>query len=154
MDNLTYTPKKLQLHNKSHSNIYNRSNSQSQNIEQLIKNDLDLNNQIIFPNLVSSINKNENNQSIINWNNISKNITDEPIKELDKKKTNKELQQNTITVETNNNDKIIVNRIKPTYIDESGWTHIVKSNKPKYKEKKKKNNIDNIDDLIKSVIKT
>ena len=150
---MTYTPKRLQSQNQSQIQSQNKSNT----IKQIYNEDFDINNQNLFPNLISSsVNKNIDNQSIINWNNISKNITDDPIKELDKKNNNnnKLLQKNNIILESINDNKIIIDKIKSNYVDESGWTHIVKSNKPTYKEKKKKNkNIDDIDNLIKTVIK-
>ena len=145
MDNINYTPKRLQ------PNIV-----KSNTTKQILNEDFDINNQHLFPNLTSSsVIKNDNNQSIINWNNISKNLSNETIKELQIKKNNKELQKNTVKLESANDNKIILEKIKLSYVDESGWTHIVKSNKPIYKEKKKKDkNTEDINKLIESVIKS
>ncbi len=139
MDETTYKPQKL------------NSNNLKLNKQLILNENLNINCQTIFPHLTQQPIKIENNQQSINWSNIIID-TDEPIKELEKKKQNKETQTTIINdiVETPNNK--IIDKIKPTYTDETGWTHIVKSTKAKYKEKKKKI-IDGIDDLIKNVIK-
>lgn len=157
MDNLNYTPKRLnsKIYSNTLSSDKHQSYTKSTNT-QIVNESIDINNQNIFPSLTPSIINND--KPIINWNAISKNISDEPIKELDKKKNNinneKETQQNNIILEPINDNKIITQKIKPSYVDESGWTHVVKSNKPTYKEKKKKNkNTEDIDKLIEDVIK-
>lgn len=139
MDETTYKPKKL------------NSNNLKSNKQLILNENLNINCQTIFPHLTQQPIKIENNQQSINWSNIIID-TDEPIKELEKKKQNKETQTTLINdiVEIPNNK--IIDKIKPTYTDETGWTHIIKSTKAKYKEKKKKI-IDGIDDLIKDVIK-
>jgi hypothetical protein len=153
MDNINYTPKKLQSNTQSNTQSKIQSNIQSNKQILNLEKDFDINNKNLFPNLISSsVVKSDNSQPIINWNNITKNITDEPIKELGKKNNNnnKETEKNITTLEPINDSKI--DKIKLTYVDESGWTHIVKSKKPAYKEKKKKN-IEDIDKLIETTYK-
>lgn len=140
MDNSNYIPKKLNLHNR--------------NIQISKPNeDLDINNEITFPTLsiqnISPITTSTNQP--INWKNITKDFEDKPIiKELEKQnKDTTTIRPILNTIETNNSIK--QDKIKSVYIDETGWTHIVKSTKSKYKEKKKKINPD-IDELIKNVI--
>ena len=141
MDNTNYTPKRLQS-NKYSNNI--RSNN-----TQIINEDFNINDQQNFPDLIiNTIIKNTDSIPVVNWNNISRTLTDEPIKELEKIKNKKEIQQDSNISESIIKNKEIPVKIKSTYIDESGWTHVIKSNKPIYKEKKKKTNTEDIDKLI------
>ena len=122
MDNSNYIPKKLNLHNR--------------NIQISKPNeDLDINNEITFPTLsmqnISPITTSTNQP--INWKNITKDFEDKPIiKELEKQnKDTTTIRPILNTIETNNSIK--QDKIKSVYIDETGWTHIVKSTKSKYK---------------------
>jgi hypothetical protein len=141
MDNSNYIPKKL--------------NSNNRNIQISKPNeDLDIHNNCIFPTLpihnVSTVSP-VNNLSI-NWKNITKDLENEPIiKELEK--NNKESIQINLKQDISqiNNTINKQKKVKSIFVDDSGWTHVVKSTKSKYKEKKKKDNPD-IDELIKNVI--
>jgi len=143
MDNSNYIPKKLNINNTKTENV------------QVLNKDLDLNNQNIFPDLdIKSKSKSIpiQNQSI-DWKNISKDLENKPIiKELQKNEKKESIIQSPksdTTDDNNTNNKI--NKTKSSFIDESGWTHIVKSKKTNYKEKKSKDNTE-IDELIKTVI--
>ena len=142
MEEITYTPKRLQT-NSSRLNYKKEGLSN----EYYNKDDITL-----FPKLVSESTIKNVNQETLKWNSISINLSNDTNDNLNIKKINtKEIKKCNIILEQIEDTKIIVEKIKPTYIDELGWTHIVKSNKPKYKEKKKKN-LDNLDELIKNVI--
>ena len=145
MDNLNYVPKKLNMNKNKNINII-----------ELPNKDLDINNQDLFPNLDI---KNKSNQSpiqnqTINWKDISKDFENKPlIKELNK---NEQKESTIQTVKLNiieDTNNIKLEKQKSSYIDDSGWTHIVKSKKSNYKEKKKKDTTD-IDERIKTVIST
>jgi uncharacterized membrane-anchored protein YjiN (DUF445 family) len=143
MDNSNYTPKRLQS-----------NTSRSNTPRSIINEEYDLQSQNNFPDLISQ-SVTHISQPTINWTNISKNISDEPIKELDhrnKKEIQKESVSSIINV-VSDDTKIRIEKQKASYVDESGWTHIIKSTKAKYKEKKKKDT-EEIDKLMQTLIKS
>ena len=139
---MDYIPKKL--------NTIQKNN----NTNNIINKSYDVNNNIEFPILINNTNTN-NNDIQIDWSNIYKNLSeDDTIIKLNKIKISKETTiPNFIPndVETTKTTSITEKKqIASSYVDDNGWTHIVKQ-KGKYKEKKKKNNED-IDKLISEVI--
>lgn len=140
---MDYIPKKL--------NTIQKNN----NTNNIINKSYDVNNNIEFPVLINNTNNTNNNDIQINWSNIYKNLSeDDTIIKLNKIKISKETTiPNNIQsdVETTTTTSITEKKqIASSYVDDNGWTHIVKQ-KGKYKEKKKKNNED-IDKLISEVI--
>jgi len=150
---MDYVPKKIQSNYKSNDITNNISND-------ILNNEkVNINNELLFPSLGSNNKQSQTQtQTVVNWKNITNNLSTEvePIKELIKeKKTNNEISDkiaNQSNILEDNKQKI--EKVKPIFVDESGWTHIVKSNKPKYKEKKVKNTNEDIDKLILDVIKS
>ena len=153
MNNQIYTPKKIQL-----SNI-TPINNQNQNIKFDI-NDFPVLNNTKLPAI---------NTPLVNWSNIKQNINEENLKELNIKKKkreyiNKQNEHTEQTEQTEQTDHIEqteqikqseqTEQIKQSEqkehieqnIEELGWTHVIKSTKPKYKEKKRKNT--EIDELV------
>ena len=139
---MDYIPKKL--------NTIQKNN----NTNNIINKSYDVNNNIEFPILINNTNTN-NNDIQIDWSNIYKNLSeDDTIIKLNKIKISKETTIPNIIpndVETTKTTSITEKKqIASSYVDDNGWTHIVKQ-KGKYKEKKKKTNED-IDKLISEVI--